>query len=215
MRSKGWLRRCVLATVVVIGGALPSWFADDAGAWSDGACHTSSGVTVVIDFPGLGGGVHVRCAAGAVTSGFDVLRLAGSAFQTAVRFPGFLCKIAGKPANDPCVNTSPAHAYWSYWLAPRGGQWCYSNWGAGNRRPPLGTVEGWSFSSDTSGSTAPPPRAQVPEWVPGAPAALSPSECDQRSPAPTTPAAAPTTTPLRHSDPPPAVPSAPATPPST
>ena len=202
------LRRSGIAALV-IGAALTGWTVDDAGAWSDGSCPTSSGVTVVIDFHELGGGVHVRCATGAVTSGFEALRQAGIDYQSAVRFPGFLCKIAGKPANDPCVNTSPVSAYWSYWLAPRGGQWCYSNFGAGNRTPPQGTVEGWSFSMDTTGATAPPPRTNVPERVPGAPSALPPGECDQRSAAPSAP---PTTTSPRRPDPPPAVPTAPATP---
>ena len=207
------LRRSVIA-VLVIGAALTGWTVDDAGAWSDGACPTSSGVTVVIDFQELGGGVHVRCAPGAVSSGLDALRQAGIDHQTAVRFPGFVCKIAGRPANDPCVNTSPAGAYWSYWLAPRGGQWCYSNWGAGNRTPPQGTVEGWSFSLDRTGSTSPPPRAQAPGPVPGAPAALPANECDRRSAAPTVPPtpAPPGSAPSGPGAPAPAAPADPATP---
>ena len=43
---------------------------------------------------------------------------------------------AGQPANEPCVNASPASAYWGYWLAAPGGAWCYSTLGAGFRRSP-------------------------------------------------------------------------------
>lgn len=207
------IRRSVVAALV-IGSALTGWTVDDAGAWSNGACPTSSGVTVVIDFQELGGGVHIRCAPGAVGSGLDALRQAGIDYQTATRFPGFVCKIAGQPGNDPCVNTSPASAYWSYWLAPRGGQWCYSNWGAGNRTPPQGTVEGWSFSLDKTGSTSPPPRTPAPGLVPGAPSALPANECDQRSVAPTVPTtpAPPGSAPSGPGAPAPAAPAVPATP---
>jgi hypothetical protein len=165
----------------------------DAGAWTDGACTTTSGVTVVIDFQELGGGVHVRCAPQPVGNGFEALRQAGIDHTTTVRFPGFLCRIAGKPANDPCQTTSPATAYWSYWIAQRGASWCYSSWGAGNRTPPPGTVEGWSFSLGRTSSTAPAPRVPAPAPLPGStPPPLSAGDCDRRV---DTPAPAPTTTP--------------------
>lgn len=178
---------------------------EDAGAWTDGACTTPSGVTVVVDFQELGGGVHVRCAPQPVTNGFEALRQAGIDFSTTVRFPGFLCRIAGEPANDPCQTTSPATAYWSYWIAQRGGPWCYSSWGAGNRTPPPGSVEGWSFSLGRTSSTAPAPRAAVPGPLPGtAPTALAPGDCERRADAPVAP---PTTTRPAASPPPTAPPS--------
>lgn len=164
---------------------------DDAGAWTDGACNSNSGITVVIDFQELGGGTYVRCAPGPVDSGFAALRQAGIQFQSSVRFPGFLCKIAGKPENDPCINASPASAYWSYWLAPRGGAWCYSNLGAGSRTPPAGTVEGWSFSLGKTGSTSPPPRVPPPSPSPGVtPSPLAKNDCTTGGSSP----ASPTTT---------------------
>ncbi len=60
---------------------------------------------MVVDFQELGGGVNVVCAPGPVTSGLEAMRAAGVAYQTAQRFPGFVCRIAGQPTNDPCVNT--------------------------------------------------------------------------------------------------------------
>ena len=80
--------------------------------------------------------MNVVCAPGTPSSGLDALAKAGVSYQTTQRFPGFVCRIAGKPSNDPCVNTSPASAYWAYWLAAPGGSWCYSTLGAGSRKPP-------------------------------------------------------------------------------
>lgn len=183
------------AGTVTTPGSVPT----AAGATSvapqrDGACPTANGVTVVIDFRELGGGVHVRCATGSVSSGLDALQRAGIDHRTTIRFPGFVCRIADRPANDPCVDASPATAYWSYWVAPRGGHWCYSNRGAGSRRPPQGSVEGWSFSLNRTASTAPPPGIAPPAAVPGTPSALSATDCDQR-PSASAPAPAPSAPP--------------------
>ena len=178
--SKPTKRRAILiAFVTAFSGVLMVVPAPAAVAstWSEGACSTAEGVTVVVDFGSLGGGVHVRCAPGPVGSGFEALAAAGIDYRTALRSPGFLCRIADKPANDPCVNTSPASAYWGYWIAPRGGQWCYSNLGAASRNPPEGTVEGWSFSSGASAATAPPPSIAVPAAVEGSPASIGSGQC--------------------------------------
>lgn len=174
------LSRCsrLVAAAVLLCATMAVGASDEAGAWSDGVCTTADGVTVVVDFRELGGGVHVRCAPQPIASGFDALRQAGIDYRTALRQPGFLCRIAGQPESDPCVTTSPATAYWSYWLSSRSGQWCFSNLGAGNRVPPPGSVEGWSFALNRSATTAQPPRLDVPVALPGTqPAQLSPSDC--------------------------------------
>ncbi len=146
----------------------------------------------MIDFRELGGGVHVECAGASPSNGLDALAQAGISYQTAIRMPGFLCRIAGKPASDPCVTTSPANAYWTYWIAPRGGSWCYSTLGAGNRTPPPGTVEGWSFAQNKASSALPPPGIAPPRAIPGTtPAPLPASHCATKAP----PAPAPTSPP--------------------
>ncbi len=160
-----------------------------------GACPNTSGVTVVVDFHELGGGVNLACAPGPVASGLEAMRAAGVAYQTAQRFPGFVCRIAGQPTNDPCVNTSPASAYWSYWIAAPGGAWCYSTFGAGSRRPPPGTFEGWSFALDRTAAELPPPRFDPPPLPAGAaPITLNASDCTStpRPPTSSAPTAAPT-----------------------
>lgn len=178
-------RTRVLAAVAVLGSMTglavtahpataaptPEPAAEALGARSTpGACTTAEGVTVVIDFQELGGGSYVRCAPNAPETGFEALEQAGIDYTPTTRSPGFLCRIAGKPAGDPCHVPSPATAYWSYWLAPRGGRWCYANLGAGNRRPPAGTVEGWSFVLDKSASATPPPKIAPPAPLSGVPA---------------------------------------------
>jgi len=192
-----------LAVVIVVASVVGGSFAGSpsagaAAAWTPGACQTAQGVTVVVDFQELGGGVAVRCTSGGVSNGIEALQSAGIGVETARNSSGFVCRLAGKPGNDPCINTSPASAYWSYWIAPRGGTWCYSNLGAGSRTPPAGAVEGWSFSLNRSRSTSPPPRVAVPGRLTGAPTTLSGAGCDRSAGAPTAtvPAApAPTTTP--------------------
>lgn len=174
-----WTRVPLVVLASIAASLTPTGAAPAHAAGTEGPCTSPSGVTVVIDFQELGGGVHVRCAAGPVSSGFDALDRAGIAYQTTVRFPGFLCRIAGKPDTDPCIDASPASAYWSYWLAPRGGTWCYSNWGAGNRTPPPGTVEGWSFSLDKTSEATPAPRTPPPAPLAGnPPTPLAAADCD-------------------------------------
>ena len=151
-------------------------------AATPGACTTAEGVTVIIDFQELGGGSYVRCAPNSPRNGFEALEQAGISYTTTTRSPGFLCRIAGKPAADgspvadDCRVPSPTTAYWSYWLAPRGGYWCYANFGAGNRRPPAGTVEGWSFSLNKTSSATPPPSIAPPDPLPGIPTTALPGK---------------------------------------
>ncbi len=169
----------------------PPAAAATATAPADQGCTDNVGVTVVVDFHELGGGVQARCATGSVSNGFDALTKAGIDYQESSHVHGFLCRIAGRPADDPCTNTSPPSAYWSYWIAQRGGTWCASTFGAGNRTPPPGSIEGWSFAKDKASSMIPPPGYAVPAPVPGTtPHPLAPADCGS-VPAPTT---VPTTT---------------------
>ncbi|WP_203569077.1 hypothetical protein [Aestuariimicrobium ganziense] len=60
---------------------------------------------------------------------------------------GYVCTVAGYPSTCP---TTFANQYWSYWYATPGGQWTYSPLGAGGRRPPAGTLEGWCYTANAS-----------------------------------------------------------------
>ncbi|MEV0679187.1 hypothetical protein AB0I60_21965 [Actinosynnema sp. NPDC050436] len=134
-----------------------------------------SGVTVVVDFRALGGGVRTGCAPGDPASGLAALGAAGFGFRSASRSAGFVCRIDDLPASDPCVNAAPTDAYWSYWGGTPGGSWTYRDTGAAGHDPAPGDVEGWAFGAGTRPGIAPPaparpePPAPRPEPPPGGP----------------------------------------------
>ncbi|MFJ1707053.1 flagellar hook-length control protein FliK [Kitasatospora sp. NPDC088346] len=120
---------------------------------SAAACTGTSGVTVVVDFTALGGGVQTGCAPGDPTSGLAALTGAGFGYAFHPRFPGMVCRINALP--NPC-NGAPVTAYWSYWHAAHGGPWSYSTLGAGSYDPAPGDVEGRAFGAGSQpGITAP------------------------------------------------------------
>ncbi|MCZ7423582.1 hypothetical protein O7605_29160 [Verrucosispora sp. WMMA2121] len=149
-----------------------------AAAGSAGYCPDAGGVTVVVDFKELGGGTVVRCARGDQATGLAALKNAGFQITGTLRWgEGFICRIEGKPSTsaEKCVDTPPASAYWSYWHAPNGGSWTYSDKGVLNRKPPAGSFEGWSFSLNRNADNAPRPAvaptrpAPPPRTTPPAP----------------------------------------------
>jgi hypothetical protein len=193
----------VVAGAVLAAPAAPS----QAAPAQASAC---SGVTVVVDFASLGGGDQSRCSPGDPESGVAALRGAGFEPTRAAQEAGyFVCRIDGKPADDPCQRASPEDAYWSYWRAQPGGSWTFSNEGAGTSDPDPGDVEGWAFGAGDPPSASPPARratspaaAPAPRRTTAAPAA----------PPPPPPASRPATQPAR---PPVPASTAPATPAST
>lgn len=116
------------------------------------ACEQGEGVTVVVDFGGLPGGVVVGCAPGTQTSGFAALAAAGFAvgFEGG---PGMVCTIDGRPVEGYpfCWSTG---GYWSYWKKARGGAWDFSRTGGGSGPLAVDSVEGWSWAGDFE--SAPP-----------------------------------------------------------
>ncbi|WFE48687.1 hypothetical protein [Verrucosispora sp. WMMD1129] len=145
----------VVAAASVLLGPSPA-----AAAGSAGYCPDAAGVTVVVDFKELGGGTVVRCAPGDQATGLAALKAAGFQIAGTLRWgEGFICRIEGKPSarTEKCVDTPPASAYWSYWHAPNGGSWTYSDKGVLNRKPPSGSFEGWSFSLNRNADSAPRP----------------------------------------------------------
>ena len=153
-----------------------------------------AGVTVVVDFRSLGGGVQTGCAPGDPSSGTAALSAAGFGFTFAARQPGFVCRINGRPSSDPCVNTSPTTAYWAYWHGQPGGSWAYSSTSASAYDPAPGSVEGWSFGAGEQPGIAPPapaPKPTAPAPQPPAPNPGQPTRPAQPAqpgqPAPTAP----------------------------
>jgi len=155
----------MMAAALLLAGVVgsPPAQAIDHSRGTPGYCPDANGVTVIIDFQELGGDVIIRCAPGDQATGHAALKNAGIEITGTNRWgEAFICRIEGKPGADtePCIDTPPATAYWSYWHAPNGGEWTYSQWGVMNRQPPPGSFEGWSFSKDKTETTNPPPRYQ-------------------------------------------------------
>ncbi|MDX6371065.1 MAG: hypothetical protein QOD98_53, partial [Nocardioidaceae bacterium] len=112
MRRLSSLVAAVLATAAAGLGLVATSSAPASAA----ACSGATGVTVVVDHGSLGGGVEQVCNAGG--GGEDAVSLftgAGFALTYVQRQPGFVCRINGQPASDPCVNTPPSDAYWGLW----------------------------------------------------------------------------------------------------
>ena len=105
------------------------------------SCSTAHGVTVVVDFHQLGGGVQSACDAngGGRTAATQLIDV-GHQLTYVQSQPGFVCRVDGSPSSDPCVNTPPADAYWSLWWSDgKSGRWTYSSAGGGGHPvPPSG-----------------------------------------------------------------------------
>jgi hypothetical protein len=139
------------------------------------------GVWVVVDARADGGGLTTRCAPGAPAHGLAALEAAGHGYTFVPRIVGMVCTIDGRP--NGC-NGAPADAYWSYWHAEAGGSWTYSTRGAGNRTPPPGSVEGWSFGSGQPPGTRPPANPPPPEPKPAPTASAEPAPAPSPAPKP-------------------------------
>ncbi|WP_028636244.1 hypothetical protein [Nocardioides sp. URHA0032] len=146
--------------VAAVAVAFPGAPASAAG------CPTADGVTVVVDFHQLDGGVQTACVAdGGGETAAQLFPAAGFPLTYVQRQPSFVCRVSGKPADNPCVNTPPADAYWAlYWSDGRSGRWTYATSGAGGQHVPDGgyVAFSWQGSSDSAApgaSPAPHPSA--------------------------------------------------------
>jgi hypothetical protein len=123
-----------------------------------GQCTTSSGVVLAVDFSRWDGPVYRSCGS-TPTTGYELLNQGGwRTTGTGHDGPAFICRIGysghqgGRqyptPAQDDCVLTPPASAYWSYWHAgPGQDTWEYSQLGAMLYKPKPGSVDLWIFGA--------------------------------------------------------------------
>ncbi|MCW2819123.1 MAG: hypothetical protein JWR42_1910, partial [Marmoricola sp.] len=200
-----WVRRAIVGSAVALtlaGGLVGAGAGSGSGAASAASC---SGVNVVLDRHGLGGGVRQACdPAGSGQPASVVFGHAGFQLSYAQREPGFVCRVNGAPSSDPCVNTSPSNAYWGlYWSNGTSGTWNYASTGVGGLKVPKG---GWvAFSWQNGGSADPPgvtPRSaapapsKAPSSGPSKAPGKAPSKAPSKAPA-TAPSKAPGTTATR------------------
>lgn len=166
--GRGWWAH-LLAAASVPGALVPAIFGISLVAGPAGTsaadplteCTTTTGVIVAVDLAPWGQDIQRGCAGTvtASTTGYQALVAAG--FTPAgdeQDGPAFVCRIDGDPtvAQDPCVTTPPATAYWSFWYAPAGqDSWTYSQFGAMSFHPTAGSVNAWSFGAGSRPSFPP------------------------------------------------------------
>ncbi|MEV7085849.1 transmembrane domain-containing protein [Streptomyces sp. NPDC093085] len=134
-----------------------------------GRCTTSAGVVLAVDFSHWGGPIYRSCGT-TPTTGYELLNQGGwRTTGTGHDGPAFICRIgysgfqSGKPyptaAEEDCVLTPPASAYWSYWHADPGAEdWSYSQLGAMLYKPKPGSVDLWIFGGTDIGGTEGRPK---------------------------------------------------------
>lgn len=137
---------------------------------SAATCAAGSGVSVVVDYNSLGGGVVTSCVAdGGGDTASALFAAAGHTITYAQRQPGFVCRVDDVPADDPCVNASPADRFWSLWWSDGdSGSWTYSSQGVTSLKVPEGGSVAFSFD-DVEGEARPsatPPKGSAPSASP-------------------------------------------------
>lgn len=161
------------ATVVLPVGGLGATSATAA------TCAAGGGVSVVVDFNSLGGGVQTACVTGGGGDKAPALFDAAGHTLTRVRTQqGFVCRVDDLPSQEQeaCQNTPPADAYWGLWWSNgTSGTWTYSTVGVDGLTIPDGGSVALSWD-DVDGSA--PPSATPPKA-----AASSPSSAPASSPA--------------------------------
>ena len=123
------------------------------------ACSGATGVTAVVDFNELGGGVTAGCDPdGHGQSASRVFADAGYTLIADPRSAGFVCQVNGKPAAGAECNENDA--YWSLWWSDgKSGEWVYSQQGAAGLRLRDGYYVAWSWHEG-------PGRAATPDVNP-------------------------------------------------
>jgi hypothetical protein len=146
---------------------------------SAATCSSADGVSVVVDFHELGGGVRTACVAdGGGRRASDLFPAAGFPLTYVQRQPGFVCTVSGAPADDPCVNTPPADAYWGLWWSDgKSGSWTYASTSAAGLTVPDGgyVALSWNGSSTRSAPGAAPAPHQTQPTPTATPTHASPS----------------------------------------
>ncbi|HYH33687.1 MAG TPA: hypothetical protein VD814_00900, partial [Nocardioides sp.] len=159
-----------LATVAVLVAAAGTITPAPASA---AACGTADGVTVVVDFNQLGGGVQQACVPDAGTAA-DLFVAAGHTLEDVQGQP-FVCRVDGRPTQDreACVRTPPTNAYWGlWWSSGTSGAWSYATRSAYSLDVPDGGSVAFSWngtSTRSQPSATPPDHTSEPDPQPSRP----------------------------------------------
>ncbi|QWC85507.1 hypothetical protein KLP28_01615 [Nocardioidaceae bacterium] len=154
------------------------------------------GVSVVVDFNQLGGGVTSGCDGdGGGRPASEVFPGAGYPLTYVQTQPGFVCRVSGEPASTSCARTPPADAFWSlWWTDGTSGQWTYANEGVASLDVPSGGS--LAFSWQQGGARTPPSLAAPTRSSGGATSSPSPTRAPTKAPT-KSPTKAPTKSPTK------------------
>jgi len=148
-----------LAAAVLMTAAAGSALVGTAAPAEAATCSTSSGVSVIVDFKQLGGGIQGACVAGGAGKAASTLfPSAGFPLDYVQNEPGFVCRVSSLPTPqaDPCVDTPPTTAYWGLWWSDgKSGTWKYSNYGVAALKVPDGSYVALAWKQG-EGSASPP-----------------------------------------------------------
>jgi hypothetical protein len=196
--TTGSLRRRAAALLATLVGVVGTSALTGATAHAaPGRCAPGTGVTVVVDFGGLGGGVPIGCdPSGGGDAASQVIPRAGFALAYAAGQP-FVCRVDGKPgtAQESCARTPPADAYWGVFWSDGDSGWVYSSQGVASLKVPEGGSIGLRWQ-DGGGRDLPgaAPTAAAPEPEPEPQPQPQPQPTKPPSqPQPTMPPAQPST----------------------
>ena len=129
---------------------------DYSSSHSNGAC-SDEGVTLVTSY---NGDQKAVCAHDFNGTGWDLFEATGTEARGTDQYPvGFVCTVAGQPANQDCKDT-PRYdeGTWAYFFAKPGDtEWRFAGFGASMNRPGCGEAQAWVFAdSKTDPATAKP-----------------------------------------------------------
>ena len=141
------------ALAAATGAALP------ASPASAATCSSATGVSVVVDFSQVGGGIESTCVEGGGGDKASALLEVSHDLTRDAQYQGVVCKIDEAPADAECQTMPPADAYWGLFWSDGSGGWTYSSQGVDNLEVPAGGSVGMAWqdggSNDPPG-TAPP-----------------------------------------------------------
>lgn len=137
-------------------------------------CATASGVSVLVDFDGLGGGLETSCVSNGGGQSAAELSEVEHDLTRVTQFPGAVCRVDGLPADVDCSRMPPSDAFWGLFWSDGSGGWVFSSEGVDSLDVPAGGSVGWAWQ--TGGEPKEYPGVEPPQHA-------SPSP----SPEPTTP----------------------------
>jgi hypothetical protein len=159
------LAALTVAALTVAGLTVVGTGRADAAAQPQSDCTATAGVILAVDFAPWGGPLLRSCGS-TPTTGYAQLNQGGwHTVGTVHDGPGFVCRISyggyrhdvqyPTAAQQDCVLTPPASAYWAFWEAgPGATTWTYSQSGAANDHLTSGSVSLWIFGGTNLGGTA-------------------------------------------------------------